>query len=75
MRSSEAMAIVKSDWRFAVFQPFKTPPEEVENRSQVFGFGFENFFSSNCRIRQNKRSVINVLCVIEAKAEKKKKKK
>jgi hypothetical protein len=25
-----------------------------------------------CRIRQNKRSVINVLCVIEAKEEKKK---
>jgi hypothetical protein len=24
-----------------------------------------------CRFRQNKRSVINVLCVIEAKAEKK----
>jgi hypothetical protein len=47
MHSSEAMAIVKSDWRFAVFQPFKTPPEKVENRSQVFGFGFENFFSSN----------------------------
>jgi hypothetical protein len=27
------------------FSPFwKTPPEKVENRSQVFGFGFENFF-------------------------------
>jgi hypothetical protein len=31
--------------RFSAF--WKTPPEKVENRSQVFDFGFENFFSAN----------------------------
>jgi hypothetical protein len=31
--------------RFSAFG--KLRQKKVENRSQVFGFGFENFFSSN----------------------------
>jgi hypothetical protein len=31
MHGSAATAFVKSEMTFAVFQPFKTPPEKVEN--------------------------------------------